>query len=326
MRDGAAATGGWPSDWPTLYAQYLTRSANQAARSLELYQEVMDLVARGELAPTVFQDMLTSFVQVRGAIYTDQLAKLSMGFFSGLVQASTAYSNELAELVIPGLAASVTPPPAYDPSHPVQWYQELTNYASQLSAKSVEAYQAILERVASGEVPPSRLQEVSASYLERQLPDLLSRLSGLYFELLNGLNELRAGYEEEYLNGILSTARQASQEPDLAINLVAPLGETASASLLLANTRTEPTTIRYTVSNVRRADGIGPAFPPKIVFDPDVLELQPGQEERLTVSLLLEEGDYEPQVLYVGALEIVRHGEPRLEVPLRITATDRVSE
>jgi hypothetical protein len=286
----------------------------------------MDLVARGVLAPTVFQEMMTSFVQARGAVYTEQLAELSMRFFSGLVQVSTAYSNDLAELVMPGLETPLSPPPAYDPANPVRWYQELFYYASQLSARSVEAYQALLERVASGDVKPSRLQEVSSSYLEQRLPELLNRLSSLYFDLLNGLNDLRAGYEEEYLNGILSAANRAGKESDFAINMVAPLGETATASLSLANTRSEPSTIRYTASTVRRADGVGPAFPPKITFNPAVLELQPGQEAGLSLSLRLDEADYEPQVLYVGSLQIVQHGEPTVEVPLRITATRRVSE
>jgi hypothetical protein len=319
MWDEAAGAGGWPNEWPALYAQYLTRSAGQSARSLELYQEVMDSVARGELAPTVFQDMLTSFVQARGAAYTEKLAELSMHFFSGLVQASTAYSNELAELVIPGSSDPPTPPP-YDPANPVLWYQQLTGYASQMSARAVEAYQTVLERVASGEVDPSRLQEASSKTLERRLPELLRRLSSQYFDLLNGLNDLRAAYEEEYLNGILAAANRPGQE-SFAINLVAAPGETATASLSLANTRDEPATIRYTASEVRRADGVGPAFPPKITFTPDVLELQPGQEASLAMSLRLDEGEYEPQALYVGAVQIVRHGEPRLEVPLQIQAT-----
>lgn len=320
-RDQAAGAGSWSTDWPSLYAQYLTRSASQSARTLELYQEVMDGVSRGELAPTVLQDMLASFVQARGTTYSNKLAELSMRFFSGLVQASTAYSNELADLVLPGSSASPEMPPRYDPANPVQWYQDLTNYAGQLSARAIGAYQALLERVASGEVQPGRLQEVSSEYLERRLPELLRRLSSLYFDLLNGLNDLRANYEEEYLEGILSAANRAGQESSFAINLVAPLGETASASLSLANTRDEPAVIRYTVTDVRRADGVGPAFPPKISFTPEVLELQPGQEASLALSLRLDEGDYEPQVLYVGGLQIVRHGEPRLEVPLRITAT-----
>jgi hypothetical protein len=287
---------------------------------LKLYQDVMDRITGGNLPPTVFQDMLTSFVQARGALYTDQLAELSMRFFGGLVQVSTAYSNELAELVLPGSPAPAPLPPQYDPANPVKWYQELSYYTSQLSARAVEGYQTVLERVASGEVKPGRLQEVSSDYLERRLPEMLRRLSGLYFDLLNGLNDLRTNYEEEYLNGILAMANRASQEAEFAMNLIAPLGESASASLSLANTRAEPAVIRYTVSDVRRADGVGPAFAPKIIFRPASLELQPGQEASVTLSLQLDEGDYEPQVLYVGVLQIVRHGEPRLEVPLRISA------
>lgn len=321
MRDEQFGTQGWPAEWPTLYAQYLTRSAAQAARSLKLYQDVMDRITGGNLPPTVFQDMLTSFVQARGALYTDQLAELSMRFFGGLVQVSTAYSNELAELVLPGSPAPAPLPPQYDPANPVKWYQELSYYTSQLSARAVEGYQTVLERVASGEVKPGRLQEVSSDYLERRLPEMLRRLSGLYFDLLNGLNDLRTNYEEEYLNGILAMANRASQEAEFAMNLIAPLGESASASLSLANTRAEAAVIRYTVSDVRRADGVGPAFAPKIIFRPASLELQPGQEASVTLSLQLDEGDYEPQVLYVGVLQIVRHGEPRLEVPLRISAS-----
>ena len=312
--------GGWPTEWPSLYAQYLTRSASQSARTLELYQEVMDCVARGELAPTVFQDMLASFGQARGAAYTEKLAGLSMRFFSELVKASTAYSNELVELFMPG-SWTPPPPPQYDPTNPAQWYQELTNYAGQLSARGVEAYQALLHRVASGEIAPGRLQEVSSRTLERRLPQLLSGLSSLYFDLLNGLNDLRASYEEEYLNGILSAAGRPGQGSSFALSLSATLGETASASLSLANTRAEPAVIRYTVTDVRRADGVGPAFPPRVSFAPEALELQPGQEASLVVSIYLDESAYEPQALYVGALQIVRHGEPRLEVPLRIMAT-----
>jgi hypothetical protein len=326
VRDDGVGAQGWPTDWPMLYAQYLTRSANQAAKSLELYQEVMDCVARGELAPTVFQEMLTSFAQTRGGAYTDSLAKLGMRFFSGLVQVSTTYSNELAEILSPGFTIANPVPPQYNPANPIQWYQDLTSYANQLSSRAADMYKNLFERVASGEVQPNRLREVSANHLERQVPELLDRLSNLYFDLLNGLNDLRASYEEEYLSGILAAANRPGQEPAFVINLIAPPGEIASASLSLANTRMEPVVIRYIVTDVRRADGIGPAFRPNLTLTPDTLELQPGQEASVSLSLRLDQGEYEPQALYVGTLQIIRHGEPRLEVPLRITATtERVS-
>ena len=79
------------------------------------------------------------------------------------------------------------------------------------------------------------------------------------------------------------------------------------------------------MSEVRRADGVGPAFAADVGVEPDGLELEPEEEGLLVVTLRLDEETYEPDVLYVGTLQITGHGEPRLEVPLRITATGPVA-
>jgi hypothetical protein len=297
------------------------RSAKQSARTLELYQEVMDCIARNELPPTALQDMLAPFVQARGSAYTNKLAEISMRFFSGMVQIGTAYSDELAELAIPGSAEPPLQPPQFDTTDPIKWFQQLNDYANQLSTRAVKAYQRLFERAAAGETSPVQLQEASTDYLEKRLPVHLRRLGGLYFDVLNGLTDLRAGYEEEFLTGVLATVKGGGQEAPFVLNLTAPLGETASASLALSNTKDEPTLIRCRASDVRRADGIDPAFSPKITITPESLNLQPGEEANLIVSLRLEEGDYAPGVLYVGTLDITSHGEPGFEVPLQIKAT-----
>jgi hypothetical protein len=108
------------------------------------------------------------------------------------------------------------------------------------------------------------------------------------------------------------------------LNLLAPLGGTASASLSLANTQEERSLIRCTVTTIRRADGVGPAFAPKVTITPEALELGPGEEGSLRLSVQLEEGAYTPDALYIGAVHLMGHGEPRLEVPLQITATHAV--
>jgi hypothetical protein len=304
-----------------MYAQYLMRAASQSAKTAELYQKVMDCVARGALAPTVFQDMLPGFAQARGAAYAARLAEVSTQFFSGMVQIDTAYSHELMEQVLPGFSAPSVPPPQFDAVDPMTWYQQMSEYAGQLSAAAVTAYQSLLERVVAGELAPNRLQEASSDYMERRMPEHLRRLSGLYFDLLNGLNDLRAGYEEALLGAVLASAKEPDHETFAALNLIGPLGGSTSASLQLANTRGVPAFIRCSVTDVRRADGVGPAFTPKIIIAPEVLELRPGEEASVVVSLRLDEAAYEADVLYVGAVHIARRGEPRVEVPLRITAT-----
>jgi hypothetical protein len=316
----AAESDGGLAEWPALYSEYLLRTAEQSARSLELYQEVMDCIARNELAPTALQDMLGTFGRARGTAYTNQLTELSMRFFGEMVRIGTAYTDELTEAMMPGSVEPPLSPPRFDPANPTAWFQQINDYASQLSTRTVRIYQALLERVAAGEVSPDRLQSASSDYLERRFPDHLRRLGNLYFDVLNSLNDLRAGYEEEFLSGVLASARP-DEEAQFALNLIAPLGETATASMSLGNTRDEPASIRCAASDVRRADGVGPAFMPKLDITPDAFHLEPGEEASLTLSLRLDPDAYDPDASYVGTLYITGHGEPRLEVPLRIMAT-----
>jgi hypothetical protein len=124
---------------------------------------------------------------------------------------------------------------------------------------------------------------------------------------------------------VLTTGRQPDGTALFALDLVAPLGATTSASLSLTNTRTEPSVIRCEVTDVRRSDGIGAAFAPQVTIAPDHIQLGPGEETSLTMSLLLADGQFEPGPLYVGELHVTGHGTERLEVPLRIRATAAAS-
>jgi hypothetical protein len=320
-----SAAGGGPTDWSAWYAQFLTRATGQSARTLELYQQVLACVSRGELSPTALQDLLPGFLQVRGTAYTNTLAELSSKFYGGLVQIGSAHSRELAELVVPGAPVPDVPPPQFDSTDPAKWFHRLTEYAGQLNARAMKVYQAHLSRVAAGETTPEQLQRAMAEYLERRLPEHLRQAGQLYFDLLNDLNDVRAGYEEEYLRGVLAAAQGAARDNAFVMTLVAPLGGTASASLVVENTRQERAQIRCRVTDVRRADGVGPAFAPSITIAPENIEIGPGEEMSIRLAIRLDKADYEPNVLYVGELHVTGHGEPRLEVPLKITATEAAS-
>jgi hypothetical protein len=310
------------ADWPTLYSQYLLRVANQSAEMGALYNQVMDRVARNELPPTVLEDRQTAFAQTHGAVYSNQFAEITMQFFTGMLQTGTAYTDELAHLVMPEDIGEPLPPPL-NIADPIRWYQQLSDYATELNAQMVRTYQLLLERVADGQISRDELEDVSNHYAEQHFPAYMQRMSALFFDLLNGLNDLYAGYQEEFLRSVLASADMADPEGTFALNLTAPLGKMASASMLLANTTDAPTTVRCSVSDVRRADGVGPAFVPDLKITPDNLSLEPGDEVRLTVALTLAADDFDPGALYIGELYIKEHGEPRMEVPLRIKAARR---
>ncbi len=319
--DGTTAGEYTPGEWSALYAQYLVRAASQSTKTSTSYQQAMDAIARGELAPTVFQDRAAAFIQARGPAYTSKLAELSSRFLGRLVALDAGAAHELASLLLAEETALPATPPELDPSDPIRWYQQLTDYAKELSATTISAYQRLFERVAAGEVAPSTIQTASTHYIERHLPQQLNRLGGLYFELLNGLNDLRVASEEDFLEEVLATAKKPGQEAPPALNLVAPVGGTTATSLVLSNTRREPARIHCSVTDVRRADGVGPAFSPKTTVAPPTLEIPPGGQGTLVLSLQLDEDTYTAGALYVGAVHIEREGEPRLEMPLRITAT-----
>jgi hypothetical protein len=180
-------------------------------------------------------------------------------------------------------------------------------------------YQVLADRAAAGEVKPGEIGRAASEYLQRRLPEYLAELGRLYFDLLDGLTELRLRSEQEFLSGVLRRADATNGAEPFELRLEGPLGATASASLSIENTRDEPAVIRCHVSDVRRADGVGPAFALDVDLS-DALEVEPGEEARLQLTMLLDEEKYTPGVPYVAELRITGHGDPPLEVPLRITA------
>ena len=145
-----------------------------------------------------------------------------------------------------------------------------------------------------------------------------------YFELLNGLSEVRGRYETDYFNGVLGCATPETEARPI-VTLSGLLDTTASASLSVANTTSEPTLISYVTTDIRRVDGQGPAFHPAIIITPEHLELKPDEEGEVTLSLPLHSGQYDPGALYIGALYISGGNAFGAEVQLRITALSRQS-
>lgn len=290
-------------EWSAAYAQYLLRAAQQSTRTHGLYYLVLQRVSRGELSPTMLRDALSAFADRRGRVYGEKLTELSARFFAGLVQIAGGASQ---------------PPPPYDGADPYGWFQRLTEYAADVQRRTVQAYQASLDAIAAGN-PDGRSPSAFVEDQTRRTNEQVRALGRLYFDLLGGIAEIGSSVEEEYLQSVLANGSAADEEGS-AIELAASIGESTSAVVSVENTRSDRAVVRCMVTDVRRADGIGPSFVPAVTVDPDGLMLDPGQEGSVRLSLMLDAGIYEPGAEYVGAVHIVRHGEPRLDVPLRIRA------
>jgi hypothetical protein len=270
---------GATAEWSDASTDFMLRTAGQSARTLQLSDQLLGCVARGQLAPVALRDSMSRFLQEHGAASTAKTAELSAQFFAGLLQS-------------PGAEA----PPEFDPADAAGWFRRLHDYA--LRQYATRNWPAVDD--------------------ESRAPEQLLRAARLCLDFLAGLTELRTQLAEEYLRSVLAMVSPWNEEN--VLDLAAAVAATASASLSLTNTRPERAVVRCAVTDVRRADGIGPAFAPDISIIPDGFLLEPDQEATVRLSLRLDAGIYDPGAPYIGALQVTRHGEPHLEVQLRITA------
>jgi hypothetical protein len=299
----------------------LSRASGQAAATLELYQQALIRVAEGKLEPTVFQTHFPKFIQANGTQYTNRLSELGSRFLGRLVDLSSSYSRQGVESVAPSFGEPELVPPRFETDSPLLWFEQLAEYAGKLNNRALKAYREQLDQVAAGEKTPAQVQQGTVDYLSNRFPQLLQQMTGLYFDLLNGLNEVRASYERDYFQSVLSLANKPERIPPVVVDLTAPRGEVASASLLVANTAAEKCNVVFRFTDARRVDGSGPAFAPDLEIAPPVVELAPGREQKFRLSLRLDPAHFQEGVVYSSTLFISGGDAFRVEVNLRIVAT-----
>ncbi len=239
--------------------------------------------------------------QVLGCVARRQLAPETLrGTLTRLLEdrgaESTAKAAELIAQFLGGLATSVASLPA-----------------------------DLLARFAAGEMKPNELRQTMAAFYNRGVAEQLGHVARLWFELLGGLEGLSADFAEEYLQAVLASAQPRGFDSGV-LDLAAPLGQITSTVMYLESSRQERSVIRCAVSEVRRADGVGSVFMPDVTVTPAELLLDRDAEAAVRLSLRLDEMVYEADVPYIGALHILRDGDSRLDVPLRITASAKEPE
>lgn len=290
-----------------------------------MYQLALERVAQGKLPATIFHDHFPTFAVAHAAEFTNRFAEVGSRFLGNLVRLGSSFPQQTGKSD-KAEAESEIIPPQFDPSNPARWYEQVAEYAGQLNARAVKTYRSQLDRVAAGEMTPSEVQQQTTQQMAQELPDYMQRVTQVYFNLLNELNEVRAAYEEAYFRGLLANARADHSEPAVTLTLSGAAGTTATVSLAVTNTTGRLTRIGHQVSDVRRVDGVGPGFVPAIVFLPENLEIDPDEEGTLTVSLDLDPNKYDVNSLYSGVLLLTGSSDIPLRVELRVLATSPQSE
>jgi hypothetical protein len=292
----------------------------RAGRAQDLNREVIRQVAAGQLAPWTLESHLSTFAATRAASYSQQIANITMAFLVGLIQTGSTYSHELMQAVLPGAPSGPEVAPDFDPAKSADWFQDLTVFAATENARITAMLRTVMEKVAAGELAPADVDQLSSKFHAQHLRGSTSRLVELYLDLLTGLEEVHAAFSEEYLRTLMGTVTGEAAHPNGAVDVDALLGEATSVRFAVTNTDLEPAVVACRLSEIRRADGVGPAFDPVVHTAPDRLELAPGAEATVELTIHADADHFQPGVPYDGVFRIASATRTLLELPLRIRA------
>ena len=307
--------------WSARYREYLDRSVARAGRAQELNREVVSRVAAGQLAPWTLESHLSTFAATRAASYSEQIANITMAFLRDLVQMGATYSYELVEAVLPGAApVPRAVAPDFEPAKSLDWFRDLSLFAAGENARVTAMLRMVMEKVAAGELVPSDVEQVSSKFHAGHLPNSTVRLLELYLDLLTGLEEVHASFGEEFLRTVLGTAPGDYEQSGGAVEVDVVLGEATSVRFAVTNTDPDPAVVACTLSGIRRADGIGPAFDPAVSTTPERLELAPGAEATVQLTIHADADHFQPGVPYDGVFRVASPTRTLLELPLRVHA------
>jgi hypothetical protein len=258
-------------------------------------------------------------MRTRGNAHARDVADVYARFFAGLARlvAEPWLEPGQEQAGVTGVDGQLTNPQPIDEANPGSWFERLAAQALRVSSDHVSAFHTNVASAAENSGPGAgRRRAAAAGRVEGAAR--LSRLTALYVDLIDGISEAASASEDEYLRGVLATAYGTAPGTPGGLQLEGQVGEAAEASLSIENTTGALAMIRCSVSPVRRADGIGPAFAPQAVVMPAHVVLHAGEDTQVRLQVALEAGSYEAGAVYVGTLHVHRDGDPRLDVPLRI--------
>lgn len=298
-----------PAEWGLRFQELAADAGQMYARVLRRYDHLLDRVARGELQPAEVQKQFQDYLQEQAATSTRELVELSVGLLAGLLYAEAKYREALLDGLLPP-DAPLPPPPSPSSIDITNWFQTLATYAREQSARGMSRYQMLVERVASGEIPPSRVQDEGRRFLEQHAPELLSEVMNLGLTFVGQLQRSSTTFAEGMYDRVLGPDTESSPapEPPICIDLRGPAGSALSAAIVVENTRLDSAEVVCRGSDFAPRAG-GRPFRSGLEVVPARFTLAPGEQRDVALRLPLDPALFAPGADYVATLRISGAGE-----------------
>lgn len=305
--DGAAAAAA------SAYAEYALTAALRSTRTYERYVQVVGCLARGQTSIETINACEEQVATSRLNDLSSAAASLYEALFVALLRNSYLPAN--------GDFAPTEPlDGSPDPANATSPIESLMRQAADRDAAAVSDFVERLGQVANGELQPKVALRDAKAFFRSAPAERLATAVEAWFEFLTGLETLRADLGDECLQAVLASVAPGPAGEGV-LELDGPSGQTASGEIVLDNEHEQAATVRCSVGDLRRADGIGPAFAASARVTPDSFTMPRGSSSAVRVSVHLDADVYQPDTPYVGILCIERDERTRTDVPVRIVAT-----
>jgi hypothetical protein len=309
-----------PRDLMSRYREYVERTAESARTTRDVYDGLLGRVAAGELDPKSLDRGLNHFLQSRGPEYASAIFELSVRFLAGVVDAGQRATCECVQEIAPeAVEMPLVAPPAFAAEAREEWLPQLLDFAARVRAAQTTTLRALIDRSGGGDLDGDTVERAGGGSGADDVPDGIARLADLYFDLLSGLDEANADFGIDYLR----TVERHHLRPD-AIDLDGAAGTPVDVRFVVSNHEPVATAVQCSMTDVRREDGVGPAFEPTVVITPEAFDLAPHADAEVACSILLSDA-FHPDATYVGDLRVTTGSEALLRIPVRLRVTAGVA-
>jgi len=305
-----------PATWGLKFQDLASEASRTYARGLKRYAELLNRVGRGELQPEGVQRQYNEYFQEQATASTRELVESSVGLLVGLLHIEARYRDAMLDGLVPA-AAPPPPPPAPASLDVNTWFQALSTYAAEQSARGIARHQQLVERLATGQITSAQVQEHGRRYLESESPKFLSDVMDLGLGFVSRLQRSSASLTDGLYSRVLGPEPSSARPPDppLCVNLRGPSGSVAAACIVVENARDTATHVDCQVSqfvSLSTAD----RFDAPIEITPARFALARGEQHDLDIRLPLDPARFAAGAEYAATLLISGAGERELLVQL----------
>jgi hypothetical protein len=300
--------------WSQRFAEISSEAGRTYGRSLRRYNELLERVASGALVPQQVQSEFRAYLEEQSLTSTRELVEASVGLLAGLLHVEAQHRESLLDGLLPREGPVPAPP---DPAtvDVTTWFQALSRYASEQSARGIARHQRLVERIGAGEITAKEVQAHSQRYLEAEAPRFIdevvelgmtfaSRMQRSSTTLADGLYDRLLGPDSEGL---------PVRMPPLVVDLRGAAGSVVTAEIVVENTRTEAAAVACHLSEfISREQSAVPAGD----VAPSRFTLAPGESRDVVVTVPLDDTRFSPHVDYFGLLRVAGAGEREMVVQL----------